>query len=619
MSEKELYRSVIAAMTEGVVVQDAAGTILACNAAAEAILGLTRDQMSGRTSLDPRWRAIHEDGSAFPGDTHPAMVTLRTGEACRDVVMGVHKADGSVTWIAINTQPIAAEDPTAPHVVCTFSDITSYKRALADLQASEARMQLAMDAARFGTWQWDIPADRVMWSDTVGDVFGVSRGMSPSGFRSYLDHIHPDDRAAVQREIDEVLAGDRDMFHLRHRVHVGAGAELRWIDGHGRVFRDAHGKPVRMAGIAIDVTDVVRLEHQVHHSQRLEAIGRLAGGIAHDFNNVLTVILSAVELRARKDRRADEELELIRDAAGRAAQLTGQLLAFARRRPAGVETVDLGALVENLRPLLGRLLGEHIALDVTIARGRWLVRADAGQLEQVVINLVANARDAIRDVGHVRVALDGGDDAVLVVEDDGSGMPAEVVEHIFEPFFTTKSAGTGLGLATSYGIVVQHGGRIEVASTPARGTRFEVHLPRIAEARPLRPRATTPRPMLPRGTETVLLVEDDPMIRRVAERILGDQGYRVLVASDGHDALAIADRHGDELALVLTDAVMPRMGGVELASQLHARWPTLPVLVLSGYDPDERAGASELPRLAKPYTPAELVHRVRDLLDRARS
>ncbi|HSD89094.1 MAG TPA: ATP-binding protein [Kofleriaceae bacterium] len=616
------YRSVIAAMTEGIVVQDATGAIITCNVAAEEILGLTEDQMSGRSSLDSRWRSIHEDGSPFPGDTHPAMVTLRTGEPCRNVIMGVHKPDGRLTWIEINTQPIPATGPRAPRVVCTFSDITAYKQALTDLQASEERLQLAMNAARMGTWQWDIAEDRVIWSDSVEDLFGISKGTFIGTFAAYFDLIHADDREQVRRDIAEVLVpgSQRDTIHVRHRV--GTGRSERWTEGHGRVFRDAQGRPVRMAGIVLDISDVQRLEQRLHQAQRLEGIGRLAGGIAHDFNNVLTVILSAAELRARRGGDATAELGLIQEAGQRAAQLTGQLLSFARRRAVGVATLDLGALVESLRPLLARLLGERIELELEVRPGRWIVRADASQLEQVLLNLVANARDAIRESGRVRVTLGAAADAdeiSLSVEDNGAGMPPDVLEHVFEPFFTTKVGGTGFGLATTFSIVHQHGGRIEVSSSIGAGSCFEIRLPRGQEQITIDEDALVlAAPERAKGHETVLLVEDDQNVRSVAEQILADQGYRVVVAGDGVEALALADRHMPEIGIVVTDAVMPRMGGAELAAQLRVKWPGVPVLVLSGYDPEDRPGIAALPRLDKPYTPDELAHRVRDLLDRRR-
>ena len=620
-ASESLYRSVVAAMHEGVVVQDVAGTILACNDAAEHILGLTADQMSGRTSYDPRWRSIRADGSPFPGEQHPALITLRTGEACRDVVMGVQKPTGELRWIEINSEPVPAADGGRPGVCTTFNDVTEHRRVLAELRASDERLRFALRSARAGVWEWDLVAERVVWSDTTEELFGLPPHSFGGRYETYLEMVHPADRARVQIEVEAAIAGvpDGERFVVRHRIL--RGREERWLDVHARVFRDVDGRPVRMAGVAVDITDARRLELRTRQGQRMEAIGRLAGGVAHDFNNVLTVILSAVDL-ARRRRGADVEgeLETIRDAAARAARLTRQLLAFASRQAIGASTIDLGALIRDLERLIGHLIGERIALTVDIAPGRWLVHADAGQLEQVLMNLVANARDAIAGVGTVRIAVGaspGGDDEVAVaVEDDGCGMAADTLEHLFEPFFTTKTSGTGLGLATSYGIIEQHGGRIEVDSELGRGTRIEVRLPRAPAA--VAARAAVAERFAPRarGTETLLLVEDDPMVRRVAERVLTEQGYRVLIATDGVAGLEVARAHLEQLDLVLTDAVMPRLGGGALARELRALRPDLPVLLMSGYDRDEPSGGDPggLPRLQKPYTPEQLTARVRELL-----
>ena len=617
---EQRHRSIVAVMSEGVVVHAPGGEIAQCNAAAEQILGLTADQIAGRTSLDPRWRAVREDGSPFPGDTHPAMVTLRTGQPCRQVVMGVHKPEGGLSWIEINSDLIPGTDGGDPRVVATFNDITRYRQALDELRRVEDRLVLALRAARMGAWQYELESQRVIWSDTVEDVFGVPRGSFDGGFDTYLGLIHPADRERVQAAIAAVLADPAgDEFYVRHRIQTDLGE--RWIDGHARVFRDAQGRPHRMAGVAVDVTEAHRLEVELRQAQRLEAIGRLAGGIAHDFNNVLTAITSAAELAARPGRDPRGDLAIIRDAADRAARLTRQLLAFARRQVVGMTAVDLGLLVTELRPLLGHLLGERIELVVEVAPGAWIVRADQGQLEQVVVNLVANARDAIAETGHVRITVGapaGGGGAAggaaLVVEDDGAGMPAEVLEHVFEPFFTTKDGGAGLGLPSCYGIVEQHGGYIDIASTEGRGTRIEVRLP--ASPAPVSPVVTPAATPAARGGETLLFVEDDELIRSLTQRLLADEGYRVLVARDGVEALELADLHLDEIAMVLTDAVMPRLGGIALARRLRERRPDLPVLLMSGYAPDAQVTASDLPRLDKPYAPEVLLREIRDRLDR---
>jgi len=616
-AERAEHEAMIAVMDEGVFVQDHNSAILTCNKAAEEILGLSAAQMSGLTSLDPRWRSVHEDGSPFPGSTHPVVETLRTGKPSRRVVMGIHKPSGELTWIAINTQPLVPVDGSPMRVVATISDITDYRKAVDELQATEARLLLALRAAHMGAWQWEIGAEELIWSDTVEDVFGVPRGSFDGRFETYINLIHPEDRDRVRIEIETALAAGpgHDTFYVRHRIKHDH--EERWIDGHARVFRDAEGQPVRMAGVAVDVTEAHKLELQARRTQRLEAIGRLAGGVAHDFNNVLTVILSAIDLATRPGRDPGPDLAMIRDAANRAARLTGQLLAFARRQAIGKSTFDLGVLVSDLRRLLDHLLGEHVELTVDVAPGAWTVHADAGQIEQVLINLVANARDAIETTGHVRVGVGIGAtpaEIAVTIADDGAGMAPEVLEHVFEPFFSTKDVGTGLGMATAYGIVQQHGGRIEIDSAVGLGTRVIVRLPR--SERPSRPAAPPVRLSAARGTETLLLVEDDDMVRRVAESVLVAQGYRVLTAADGLEGLELARRHLDEIAAVLTDVVMPRLGGTDLARRLRELRPSLPVLLMTGYDPAAHdSAAAKLPKLDKPYTPDDLIRRVRALLD----
>ncbi len=613
--------SVIAAMNEGVVVHAADGAIVASNAAAERILGLTADQLAGKTSLDPAWRAIRPDGSAFPGDEHPAMVTLRTGRPARDVIMGVHKPDGALTWIAINSEPVACDAQEehgvhAPRVVATFTDITAHRQALEDLRGADERLTLALHAARMGAWQFEVATQQVIWSSSVEDVFGVPRGSFDGSFDTYLAMIHPEDRSRTQAAIAASLADPKgDDFHVQHRIRGPRGE--RWLECHARIFRDAHGAATRMAGVAIDVTEARIRELEVRQAQRLEAIGRLAGGIAHDFNNALTAISTAAALAGRAGREPRGELTMIQEAVERAARLTRQLLAFARRRAIGVSTFDLGELVDGLRPLLGHLLGERIELVVEVAPGPWPVRADHGQLEQVLLNLVVNAGDAIAETGRVCVAVaaaPGGADAVVVsIEDDGAGMTTEVLQHVFEPFFTTKERATGLGLASAYGTVEQHGGRIDIRSAVGAGTRVEVTLPlnreQVATAAP------APAPVARAGAETVLLVEDDAAVRELARRTLTEQGYQLLVARDGLEALEVVAGRLDDVAIVVTDVIMPRLGGIPLIRRLRAQRPSLRVLLTSGYAPNADVTASDLPKLDKPYTPATLARAIRAQLD----
>src|SRR5437667_1891766 len=385
-----------------------------------------------------------------------------------------------------------------------------------------------------------------------------------------------------------------------------------------------------------------RLEEQLAHSQRMEAVGRLAGGIAHDFNNVLTAVLGSIELLlldAPPGRPHREELDIIRDAATRAKDLIRQLLAFSARQVLQPMVVDLNHLVKDIAKLLRRLIGEDIALETVLASGLGAVRVDTGQIEQVLVNLAVNARDAMPQGGRLaietgNVEVDGtrappaatvpaGRYVLLQVSDNGVGMDALVQAHVFEPFFTTKprGKGTGLGLATVYGIVRQSGGHITVESTVGQGAMFRIYLPRV-EA-PLDPTSRpTPVAAPAAGTETILVAEDERLVRVLAQKVLERAGYRVLVGAGGADALALAERHDGPILLLLTDVVMPEMNGRELARRLTGVRPGVRVLYMSGYADEAVAQHGVLDPgtafLQKPFTPEALAKKVRGVLDAPR-
>jgi len=385
-----------------------------------------------------------------------------------------------------------------------------------------------------------------------------------------------------------------------------------------------------------------QLEEQLQHSQRMEAVGRLAGGIAHDFNNVLTAVLGSIELLlldAPPDRPHREELDIIRDAATRAKDLIRQLLAFSARQVLQPMVVDLNHLVKDIAKMLRRLIGEDVALETTLAPGLGAVRVDTGQIEQVLVNLAVNARDAMPQGGRLAIAtgnieLDGtraspaatvppGRYVLLQVSDTGAGMDALVQAHVFEPFFTTKprGKGTGLGLATVYGIVRQSGGHITLDSALGQGATFRIYLPRV-EAPLDAARGSSPVVAPAAGNETILVAEDERLVRVLAQKVLERAGYRVVVAVGGADALALAERHDGPIHLLLTDVVMPEMNGRDLARRLAALRPGVRVLYMSGYADEAVAQHGVLDPgtafLQKPFTPEGLAKKVRSVLDEPR-
>jgi signal transduction histidine kinase len=425
------------------------------------------------------------------------------------------------------------------------------------------------------------------------------------------------------------------MWVEEYRVRRQDGAYLNVLD-RGLIVRTPEGHPLRVVGSMMDVTERTLLEEQLRQSQKMEALGRLAGGVAHDFNNLLTVISGYSDFLA-SGREADDpvrrDVEEIRRAADRAALLTQQLLAFGRKQVRHPEVIDLNASVRELSTMLARLIGEDVALEMSLVPEGGAVLADGGQVQQVVINLCVNARDAMPVGGtltlatrHARIdereehdhAVPPGSYVVLAVSDTGVGMTREVQARIFEPFFTTKEVGrgTGLGLATVYGIVEQSCGHVRVDSSEGRGTTVEVYLPRVGvvPAGPVRSLDAAP----PRGSGTVLLVEDEEALRRVAVRILGQSGYRVLASSDVADALRLSRAHGESIDLLITDVVMPGMSGPELAGHVEAAQPGVKVLFMSGYADDALGSHGMLEEgirfIQKPFSVEALATKVRDVL-----
>jgi signal transduction histidine kinase len=472
---------------------------------------------------------------------------------------------------------------------------------------------------------------KLAWiSDSVLRVLGyrVGEALEPAWWRS---NVHADDLAHLGGWIAQNESGTSTRLY-RFRHHDGS---WRWIRDDQRHVGRVGEVPSGVVGAWLDVTEAQNLEIQLRQAQKLEAVGRLAGGVAHDFNNLLTVILTEAQI-ARKavvdDSPSARAVDSLLGAANSAAMLIRQLLTFSRKEMVEPTTLDINETVRSLHRMLRRLVGEDLTLELALADDLWSVRADRGQLEQVVANLVVNARDAMpeggkivietRNValaeGHADAQVPGvaGDFVYLSIIDTGTGMSDEVKAHLFEPFFTTKGVGrgSGLGLATSYTIVQQLGGHIAVESEPGLGTTVALYLPRV-EGEAERVQSAEP---VAGGVETVLVVEDEPSVRRVAARILRSHGYTVLEAENGEEALALLDRVTPP-DLILTDLVMPKMGGRDLAKQAMARHGELKVLFMSGYTDDAATRhdllTREIPFLHKPFDVAELAVRVREVLD----
>jgi two-component system cell cycle sensor histidine kinase/response regulator CckA len=418
-----------------------------------------------------------------------------------------------------------------------------------------------------------------------------------------------------------------------------ATGERRWAVVKATAIPDAQGRLRHVVDIFHDMTARRSLEEQLHQSQKMEAIGRLAGGVAHDFNNLLTIITGYGELLLDQLPAGDPSRELVRGmvhAGDRAAALTRQLLAFSRKAIVEPRALNLKDVVADTDSLLRRVIGEDIDLVTLSDPEVGSVKADPGQITQLLLNLAVNARDAMPTGGRLTIEIRNvyvdssyaqahvevrpGPYVLLAVSDTGCGIPPDVLPRIWEPFFTTKEVGkgTGLGLAVVHGVVKQAGGHIQVYSEPGRGATFKVYLPQVRE-RPSSGKSLPGLKVMPHGTETVLLVEDEEAVRRLARHVLAGCGYTVLEAGDGAEALRIAEQHPGQIDLLVTDVVMPRLGGRKLAGHLAGSHPGLKILFLSGYTDDAvvRHGIleAEVPFLQKPYSPAVLAQKVREVLD----
>ena len=604
---------------------------------AERILGYPVAKWLGQPTF---WRDhIHRD------DTEWAVaycVNATREMRDHDLEYRMMAADGRVVWLR-DIVSVVVEQGTVTKLRGVMMDITESKRVEEARRHAEEKYRSIVEHSVEGIFQ-STPAGRFLTvNPAMARICGFDSqeemlaAVSDIGQQLYVE---PARRAELVRELEK--HGVVRDFELQIRRWDGS---IAWISETSWVARDASGAIMHYEGRASDVTEKkhiekerVQLETRMRQAQKMEAVGRLAAGVAHDFNNLLTAILGVVDLLlldlAPDDRRGTDLMD-IREAASRAAALTSQLLAFSRQQVLVLQRLDLNAIVTNGERLLRRVLGENIQITTTLDPDLGSIEADQGQLAQVFLNLAVNARDAMPNGGALTIAtrnveLDAphseerfevkpGPYVMLTVTDTGVGMDRDTQVHLFEPFFSTKEAakGTGLGLATVYAIVKQSHGYIWVSSEPGQGTTFKVYLPRIAGAPA--GHKTEPDQPVRGGTEVILLVEDEDSVRNVARRALERSGYTVVSASNGHEALAIVRQGETVIDLVVTDIVMPEMGGYDLYEILQAEGTAVKCLLMSGFSERDRHGRGvvgrQIPYLQKPWTLESLLRTVRDLLD----
>ncbi|MBC8096824.1 MAG: response regulator [Akkermansiaceae bacterium] len=619
------------AAANGILITDRSGKILWANVAFSNMTGYTLEEA---VNANPGFRQSSQQSGDFYQELRR---TLLSGQIWRGGMTNRRK-DGTLYHEEMTITPVRAANDEITHFIAVKQDVTEWKRAETDLKAAREKMDrlLAHSPAVIYSLQLDNGSFKPVWvSDNIKQLFGYE-AQETVGKGWWLEHIHQQDRRLAQSEEGSLRTLGHSIKEYRFQHADGT---FRWLSDEQRLIRDAQGQPVEVVGVWTDVTDRKSLEAQLRQAQKLESIGQLAGGVAHDFNNILTVIQGHASLLMSNRSLGDSPLESVQQialASERAATLTRQLLTFSRKQVMQPRVLDLNEVVGNVIKMLKRILREDVSLRVNYSSNLSMVHADAGMLEQVLMNLAVNARDAMPHGGelvittsdesigpeYVQMNAQGapGEYVCLVVTDTGAGIPPEVLPRIFEPFFTTKPVGhgTGLGLATVYGIVHQHRGWIKVYSEINKGTVFRVYFPVIRE--PERRSADPQREEAVRGgTETILLVEDEDAVRTLARSVLERKGYKVIEAISAVEALRNWNP-GAKVDLVLTDMVMPGgMTGLDLMKRLNAAAPSLPAIYTSGYSVDIVGKEFELRDginfLQKPYGPKRLAQTVRDVLD----
>ena len=645
--------AILEGISDGFMVLGRDFTIRYMNPAAVKLSRRRAEELIGRN----HWELFPEGiGTSFDAAYRKA---LATGQVVRvqdryeplDVWIDVSvypSADGLSVFIQDVSEQrraeVAAQDSAAEleesnaELQAALDDLHERQAAL---EQSEERVRLAMDAGAFGAWDWDIPGDRVTWSPRVYEFHGIEPGAFGGKVEDFTKLIHPADQPRVGAAIERALATGEE-YSLEFRI-VRPNGEVRWLATHGRVLRDAGDAPVRMLGATQDVTERRVAADRLRQVQRMEAAGRLAGGVAHEVNNQMTIVLGLASFILREQGLPEpirDDVLQIRRAGERSAAITAQLLAFGRRQLLRPEPLQLNEVITEFARVAQKAAGPNVTLKLHLDPSVAPVVADRAQLEQVLLNLTLNAVDAMPAGGtltietasatlsggygleHPGVAVTAGRYTLVAVSDTGHGMTPDVLEHVFEPFFTTKQVGegSGLGLSSVYGIVKQSDGYIWAYSEPGVGTTFKIYLPETpAVPVPAQPSGSARARF--GGSERVLVVDDERDVRSLIVRLLEGEGYRVVAAETGAEALEVLQRDGRDVRLVVTDVAMPGVGGSELGRRLRETRPDLPVLYTSGFtDADVVARGlldRSLPFLQKPFTPDALLERVRAMLDRA--
>ncbi len=622
-----------------IFISDSRGRCLDLNPRALSLTGHCRQELIGKDLLD-LYQADDQGPSIYRGYLQQGKTLVAKGRLLRK--------DGG--WLPVELRILKLSDG---HFLETAFDITEQKAAEQERKNLQTQLAVAMEMAHLGHWEYDVKNDTFTFNDQFYRIFRTSvekvGGYTMSAGEYAYRFIHPDDRHIVEQEVRLASEATDPGFSrkIEHRIVYDDGT-TGYISVHYFIEKDETGRIVKTYGINQDITDRKlaeeerrNLEHQVRQAQKMESIGLMAGGVAHDFNNLLTPILGYSDILSHDLAEGDERLEKlshIRKAAIRAKEVAQQLLAFSRKRLLELRAVDLGDIIRKFRNMLRRTIRENIEINIKIAPDLWLVKADPGQIEQVLLNMSINAQDAMPEGGRLVIEADNinidqsyasrhrdiqaGPYVVLSVSDTGIGMDQAAIKQIFEPFYTTKELGrgTGFGLSTAYGIIKQQNGSIVVSSGKDQGSTFNIFFPKADPKEDQKIEESLHLPgHIPKGCETVLVVEDDDMVRSLACDMLIVLGYKVLAAEDPECCLDLVHKHSGDIHLLLADIIMPKMNGKELYARLNRLHPDLKVIFMTGYASNiignENIIHHDTNFIKKPFSLHELSEVIRQTLD----
>ncbi|MBW1962092.1 MAG: PAS domain S-box protein [Deltaproteobacteria bacterium] len=631
-----LFHGLFKHISDGVILIEKDGHIALANPAAERILGLKRSNIEKRNYISPDWCVTRADGTPMPPEEMAGRRAMKEMQPVDDVVMGIGRPDGSLAWLNVSAAPVINEAKELLGVIGIFKDITEQKRAAEALRESEQKYRTLIENAY----------DAIFVVQDEGITFLNPRTEELTGYSKeelekipFAELIHPENRDKVLEIHRQRLAGEDPPSHCFFRI-INKRGEESWVQLNTALI-NWENRPAILYFMR-DVTQQKRLETQLQHAVKMEAIGTLVGGIAHDFNNYLQAIFGYIQILLMEKEPDDPDLERLRkieQATKNAIDLIQQLLTFSRKVESRRRPIDLNQEIRLAVKLLRRSIPRMIDIEVNLADDLKTINADPVQMEQIFMNLAVNARDAMPKGGKLVIETENvsigeeyrnthlgvlpGQYALLSVSDTGTGMDKEVLEHIFEPFYTTKEPGkgTGLGLSMVHGLVKDHGGYIMCYSEPGKGTCFKIYLPVLEVEAAEQGVEREKDEEIPGGDETILLVDDEEMFRDIGQQILRRFGYNVLLAHDGESALELYRKQKKAISLIILDLVMPGMGGSKCLETLLGMDPAVNVLIASGYSINgtERRAIQAGGRrfIRKPFDMKQMLKQVRKALDRS--